>query len=271
MSITASPATTETLAFEVASPAATLPSQTDPLTEVSPEPLATSLEIPIEVPGLASPLHVPTVGSSAAESSTSMDAVAKAAASGNGPMPQATFFGAQAQGNTFVYLVDNSGSMRRDRAFEAAKVELIRSLQSLRESQRYYVMFFGERLEKLSLDGLQPESRPIRATPGHIATTIQWVQRIPIRGGKAPNDALEAAIALEPDAIFLLFDGDTQVDVASHLRRINRYDDLLQGTVPRVSIHTIGIYSDEHSDLLRRIASENLGSYRFVPKPMKSR
>jgi von Willebrand factor type A domain len=178
------------------------------------------------------------------------------------------FFGVQAEGNTFCYVVDSSGSMKRDGAFDAAKSELMRSLASMKPTQRFFVYFFSEEVDALTLDGKEPEKYPVYATPENIQKTLAWVQRIQIRGGKPPNDALDQAIEMDPDGIFLLFDGDTKVDVPAHLQKSNRSFDIISGTSVRVPIHTIGFYTQKYEVLLKRIAEENSGTYRFVPKPL---
>jgi hypothetical protein len=182
----------------------------------------------------------------------------------------ANFFGVAAEGNTFVYIVDSSGSMRRDNAFLAAKTELMRSIASLKETQRYYVIFFDKDLDRLTLGSGEPENYPVHATPDNIQQTAAWVQRVQIDGGGPPRDAFEAAIDLEPDAIFLLFDGETSADVTGHLEDVNRVTDLINGTQPRIPIHTLCFYSRDDEALMKRIAKENNGSYRYIPNPNRA-
>ncbi len=179
------------------------------------------------------------------------------------------FFGVQAEGNTFCYVVDSSGSMKRDGAFEAAKAELVRSLVSLKPTQRFYIFFFSDQVDSLSLDGKNPEKFPVYATPENLEKAGRWIQSVMIRGGRPPNDALSMAIEMEPDAVFLLFDGDTKVDVPAYLRKANRVYDIVAGETVRVPIHTIGFYTQEFEPLMKKIAEENKGTYRFVPNPRK--
>ena len=181
------------------------------------------------------------------------------------------FFGATAAGNTFSYVVDNSPSMRRDGAFDRARGELMRSITSLKPTQRFFVSFFGKEIEAMELDEAgEPNRYPVYATPENLEKLFKWVQSVDIQNdGWPPNNALEQAIEMEPDAIFLLFDGDTRVDVAEFLREANRVEDLIGGERVRVPIHTIGFYTQEFEKLMRQIAEENEGNYRFVPKPPK--
>lgn len=184
-------------------------------------------------------------------------------------MASANFFGVSAAGNNFCYVVDCSGSMRRDEAFSAAKNELMRSIASLKPTQRFYVYFFSEEVEGLAIKPGEPEKYPVYATKENIQATARWVQTIKIKGGRPPNDALEAAIEMAPDAIFLLFDGDTSVDVPAFLRRVNRVTDFLSGESVRVPIHTLGFYTREFESMMVQLAKENEGTYRHIPNPRK--
>jgi len=63
---------------------------------------------------------------------------------GGGPGgPGIGFFGSQAAGNSFVYVVDMSGSMQGGR-FDRAISELIRSIGQLKTGQKFYVVFFND-------------------------------------------------------------------------------------------------------------------------------
>ncbi|MEQ1830780.1 MAG: hypothetical protein ABL921_32820, partial [Pirellula sp.] len=81
--------------------------------------------------------------------------------------------------------------------------------------------------------------------------------------------ALANAIQMQPDGIFLLFDGDTKVDVAKFLRKTNRTDDVLSGDSPKVPIHVVHFFQDEYQRQMKQIATENAGTYRFVPPPQR--
>ncbi len=182
------------------------------------------------------------------------------------------FFGVKAAGNTFCYVVDVSPSMKKDNAFASAKAELVRSLSLLKPKQRFYISFFGGEIERLKLGGRDEELYPVYATPENLQKALIWIDRVRVQEkGLPPNNALNEAIKMDPDGIFLLFDGDTTVDVAAYLRKANRSDDIISGGTPLVPIHTIGFFTQEFEALMKRIASENSGVYRFVPKPMKSR
>ncbi len=195
-----------------------------------------------------------------------------AMATGTKLLEGAEFFGSKAVGNTFVYVVDSSPSMRRDGAFEAAKAQIIRSLSSMKPKQRFHICFFGGELESITFRGQAAETRPIPANPENLSKTMEWLGQIRIqKDGRPPIDALQAAIAMQPDGIFLLFDGDTKVDDwTAKVREMNRSKDFLSDGGPKVPIHVLHFFRDEFEKSMRTLASENEGTYRFIPRPQKS-
>ena len=188
-------------------------------------------------------------------------------------MMAANFFGLEATGSVFCFVVDCSGSMRGE-PFVTAKRELLRSISQLKPNQRFFVVFFSQKLFPMQLDGPEmPDSHPtaVYATPENLSKLQQWMETVPIGAGGPPNEALKLAIELESDSVFLLTDGVTRSDVASYLQRTNRQEDELDGPQIRCPIHTIGFYSREGEALLQRIASENRGQYHYVPDPQPNK
>lgn len=195
----------------------------------------------------------------------------KAMGSGSRLVPGTEFFGAKAVGNTFVYVVDCSPSMLRDGAFDEAKREILRSLQSMKPKQRFHIAFFGKEIDPLTFRGSPPEEQPVSANAENLAKTMEWIQRVEIqKDGRPPIDALQAAIAMQPDGIFLLFDGDTKVkDWTTKIKELNRSDDLLSDGLPVAPIHVVHFFRDEYASEMETLAKENQGTYRFIPRPTK--
>lgn len=195
-------------------------------------------------------------------------------------LASANFFGLEATGNIFCFVVDCSGSMRGE-PFAATKQELLKTISQLKPNQRFCVFFFSQKLFPMMLeDPLAPVATPaeeefrpaaVYATPENLIRLQRWMDTVPIGTGGPPNQALKMAIQLEPDSIFLLTDGVTRSDVAGNLIKTNRQEDELDGPQIRCPIHTIGFYSREGEALLQRIATENGGQYRHVPNPQPSK
>lgn len=172
---------------------------------------------------------------------------APADAEGDG---SADFLGVRLQGESFVFIVDMSGSMRGQR-FIRAKNELRRTIASLHSDQRYYIIFFSDRALPMPADGL------VSPTPENLRLLEKWLRRVDCGGDTHPLAALEMALALRPDAIYMLSDGEFDP-------RIPKLIASRQGGQP-VPIHTIGFVSREGEPMLRALAADSGGSYRFVP------
>ncbi len=190
-------------------------------------------------------------------------------------MGAAQFLGVGAAGNTFAFLVDNSGSIAADGVFEMVKIELMRAIRALKPTQRFFVAFFGDELQVMILDGAEPSDYPVYATPENISKLERWVPTVKIQKGKHPGEAIELAIEKDPDAIFLLFDGATTIDLLARVKRVNRVTDLISGERPKVPINTLRFppskadSADEpkFDAMMKKLAAENGGTYRYVPKP----
>ena len=170
------------------------------------------------------------------------------ATGGNG----ARFFDIEARGGKFVYVVDRSGSMRGNR-LQDTKAELIRSVQSLIQTMEFFIIFYDNSHEPMPASGL------VKASGPNKSRYLGWVEAMGCQSGTDPRQAMLMALSLEPDAIWLLSDGQFDVQACDVIRAAN--------PDARVPIHTIAFHSESGKDVLARIARENRGRYRFVPPP----
>lgn len=176
------------------------------------------------------------------------------------------FCGVEGGGNHFVYLVDSSGSMKD--GFVSARNELIRSIDLLTPEQRFYVIFFDAEPDYMRLrspDVNEPTS--VYATPENKAALKRWALRIQQDRGENPFKVLEFAMTLRPDVIFLLSDGEFPQRVEDLLKQKNRIENLFGESRPVSIVHTIGYFSKEGETRMKRIAEQNGGRYRYVPRP----
>lgn len=180
------------------------------------------------------------------------------------------FCGVEGGGNHFVYLVDSSGSMGD--AFVSARRALLDSIEMLSPEQRFYVIFFDAECDYMRITRAdQDEPRSVYATPENIQRLKSWAMRVSMDRGKAPYEPLEYALqTLKPDVIFLLSDGEFPEKIETILKENNLVTNLFGDEAPVSIIHTISYYSREGESRMRRIAEQNYGQYRHVPKP-KSR
>lgn len=180
----------------------------------------------------------------------------------------AKFFGVRATGTEFVFIVDCSRSMT-GRKWEDATTELLAALERLGEDKSFYVLFFdGESHPMFEPESPEPDLIP--ATKENLQRFRQWLATVQLGFHTRPAGAVATALTLEPDAIYLLSDGEFEDQTAALLRdknlvRVNR------ARVPQVVVHTIGFHSRHGQKVLERIASENGGRYTFVPAPQLAR
>lgn len=166
-----------------------------------------------------------------------------------------SFFGHRAKGSRFVYVVDCSGSMRGER-FAKAQNELLRSIHNLEANQSFYVIFFSTRSYPMfSPDREEPGL--LSASRSNVNRVTKWVKAFTIKGGTEPETALTSALTLKPDAVFFLTDG--QIFDARFAEKI----DGKNGN--RTPIYTICFQNRAGELLLKKIASDSRGEYRFVP------
>ncbi|TWU49132.1 vWA domain-containing protein [Rubripirellula reticaptiva] len=176
------------------------------------------------------------------------------------------FCGVEGGGNHFVYLVDSSGSMGD--GFESARAALLASIDLLTPEQRFYVVFFDANPDYMRLSNAnQDEPRSVFATAENKAALRRWAMRITEDRGKAPYDPLRFALKLRPDVIFLLSDGEFPQGIEDLLKEENKVTNLFGESNPISIVHTIAYYSEVGESRMQRIAKQNQGQYRYVPKP----
>jgi hypothetical protein len=168
----------------------------------------------------------------------------------------AQFFGIGGYGQSFVYVVDCSGSMDENGKFERAIYELLQSIEQLNSEQRYFVIFYNDAAHPMDAD------EPVPATERQFARTRRWIRRVRPDGGTHPLPALMYALSLRPDAIYFLSDGEFDPSATHALRSRNRPNKRLK-TRP-IPIHTIAFVERASEGVMRTIAQQSGGQFRFV-------
>jgi hypothetical protein len=164
---------------------------------------------------------------------------------------QASFFGLRARGQFFVFVVDQSGSMLDDDRLIRAKIELLRSVFALQPPQRFEVIFYNE--EATPMPG-GPQPRPSDLKNKNLLSS--WLNLIGPDGGTDPRPAMAQALALQPDAVFLLSDGEFPEGTVELVAKLN----------PRkVPINCVDMTGGQAGNHLLRIARDSGG--RYAPRP----
>jgi uncharacterized protein YegL len=172
-----------------------------------------------------------------------------------------SFFGIESAGEKFVFIVDSSRSMQGKR-WEHANKELLRSISELGPDQKFFVICF-DYVARPAFDLLPENIKFLTASNNSRRRIRQWIQSLDLGSNTRPADAMRLALALRPDAIYLLSDGELEDDTYEMLALANH--DASTGKVI-VPIHTISLYSTSGRELLELIASNNGGKFVNVDK-----
>jgi hypothetical protein len=170
-----------------------------------------------------------------------------------------SFFGIESSGEKFVFVVDSSRSMEGKRWMQANK-ELMRSVTALGPTQKFYVICFDQ-VARPAFD-LHPSEVNFLASSNNSRRRLkQWIQNLTLGSNTRPAEALRMALALKPDAIYLLSDGELEDESYQMLATANHDPKTGQTIVP---IHTISLFSTAGKELLELIASNNGGKFVHV-------
>lgn len=162
---------------------------------------------------------------------------------------KATFFGLSAQGQSFVFVMDISGSMQGTR-YVRAKAELIQTLERLSYEQSFSLVFFNHQTYPMTPGEL------VKADGDNFVESRKWIERAVPSGGTDPLEAMRMAFAMEPDAIFLLTDGE----FAGHQDIVLMHKNQTK-TIP---VHTICLVNPAAERILAAVAFHTGGEYRFI-------
>lgn len=193
----------------------------------------------------------------------------------------AEFFGVKAGGRKFVFIVDSSLSMKGGK-FEAACYELEQAVRRLGEDQLFYVMFFDWDSNHLHLGtwdrshrnwtvNPEPEERAVFATQENKEQVGLWMKTVELELKTLVLESVQDAMEMYPDAIYILTDGkfgDTR-KVEKYLEENNYTTDEQGNKRAKVIIHTVGFYNRDGEPVLKKMADNYGGTYRFVPQPGK--
>jgi hypothetical protein len=148
-----------------------------------------------------------------------------------------------------VYVVDRSGSMSD--SLDYVKMELKRSLGELGPDKQFNIIFFssGPALE-------MPARRLVTATEASKRQAYAFIDEVVAHGETDPSEAFQRAFAVKPDVIFFLTDGEFDKSIVDQVNRAN--------AGKKVVVNTIAFLYKQGEPLLKQIAADNGGNYKFV-------
>lgn len=165
-----------------------------------------------------------------------------------------TYFGIPVTGTKVAFVCDVSGSMRYK--LELAYDQLSRAVKALPSTSQFEVVFFNEHVWPW-------RGRLSRADPVTKELLLRHLPTIEVKNYTNLFDAIETALALGTDEIFVISDGEPNRgrkqfpdDILSELKRLNTRG---------ARIHTVSVVrtvdGGEHVPILKRIAEANKGQH----------
>lgn len=169
------------------------------------------------------------------------------------------FFGLLGTGGKFVYVIDCSGSMFGHKSMQAAKSEMLSSLQTLKRAQEFQIIFYNLKRKWMTAPG-RVDCRFFVASETNRRAAAQFVAEIQPDDGTDHLPALKLALDLHPDVIFFLTDGGDPGLNPSELAEIRR---LNKG---RSRIHCVRFDTKDEPvpapmNFVHTLAAENGGDY----------
>jgi Mg-chelatase subunit ChlD len=158
-----------------------------------------------------------------------------------------SFYGIRAEGDSFVFVIDNSTSMLDGGRLASAHSALNAAIRQFRFPQKFYILAFDA--ETLAVPWgpfISAQSADARKVPG-------WLARLTQKDGTLPGPALRQAIGLDPSAVFFLTDGQFDDPDPAQIRQWNSRG---------VPIHVIDLGPAGPDAVLQQIARDSGGIYR---------
>lgn len=160
---------------------------------------------------------------------------------------KARFFGAEAPGQTFVFVIDNSSSMLDGGRLERAHREIRQSIAAMTWPQKFHVIAFDHQTLEM------PGGPYFTAGSDKARRVGPWLASLSHGDDTRPAAALRMAIGLKPDAVFFLTDGEFENPAPDTIRKWN---------TAGVPLHVIDLGPATAAPALRKVAEESGGSYR---------
>ena len=167
-----------------------------------------------------------------------------------------SFFGTYVSGQRIAFIIDRSSSMK-GRKFDQARDEVVRAVNQLVSTQRFYVVFFDRGILRMIGED-DPVDKMLSATPSNLERFNVWVSQLKAGSGTMPYRSVKLVMGMQPDTLFLLTDGkfDNGDKTVAYLNG---------SKVSGVRIHTVGFHHQDDGKL-EQIAEKHGGTFRFVSR-----
>lgn len=174
---------------------------------------------------------------------------------GGGGGGGASFFGVEASGNRFAFVVDVSSSMEADNRIGRLKQELRATVDNMAETAEFLIVTFSDEARVLG-----PKVEWRQASPAMRRRVMSETDAMAMGPSTVPMPAFEIVLGVrpKPDAIYFMTDGQFEETVVERVAILSR-------TAGGVPVHCICFGDDAGGQLLQRIASMTKGTYTFIP------
>jgi len=163
------------------------------------------------------------------------------------------FFGQEAVGQRFAFILDRSGSMSGSR-WNACTRELEQALRTMPGHAEFFVVLFSQ-------GHVQPpgQSEWTRADRDHVDSVVRWVKSVHPSGGTYPASAFQLVFGLNwsPDVVYFLTDGEIDGFTPAMCAG-------LRGSAATI-VNTIALENGAGAEVLKGIAGVAGGQFVHVP------
>ncbi len=173
---------------------------------------------------------------------------------GGGGGSGAGFFGVEARGSRFAFIVDVSGSMAEGEKMPTLRRELISSIMEMRDGTSFVVVPFSS--------GSFPLGGKVQwrdSTPSSKKWAKGAIEILTPDGGTDPSASFQEVLVMRPrpDAIYFMTDGEFDASVADLIKDMSKS--------VKTPIHCLCFVSAASEELMKKIAKESGGTYHFIP------
>ena len=170
----------------------------------------------------------------------------------------AKFYGMEAYGRQFVFVIDCSGSMAGRYRWSSAVRELKKSIMALEEDQEFMIFLYNTGI--WAMMGQDPELAELKfATDENKKQVSKWLEMAQPFADTYPALSMKLALGLKPDAIFMLSDGELHDNTVGLLRVWNSGEET--GKIP---INTVFLGNGPGRMTMTAIAEQNDGQFEWA-------
>jgi hypothetical protein len=215
-----------------------------------------------EKPNAPTSIAAPAISQAAGgQPGARVQALGRGSDNGSGPAGRGqgrttSFFQIHTNAMTIVYVIDRSMSMGLHGLLEAAKKELLLSLEQLPESARFQVVVYNRQAWPLPIHG---QTALAAATPANKREVARFLGTLFAEGSTDHVHAIREALRLQPDVIFVLTDADElKPEQVRQLTALNH---------GQTTIHTVQLVTRpgrNQRSTLDTLAGLNQGLFRSV-------